>query len=134
MADYTAKRVDELEGFYKGLFLKARAELGVQSFGMAVVELDPGSDAHPDHDHSAAGQEEVFVVLRGTGEITVDGETVALDPETIVRCRPGGQAEDHPRPGGHAPHSPRRRPGQGLRGARLHRVGGARPVGVTSGR
>ncbi len=33
MADYTAKRIDELEGFYKGLFLKARAELGVQSFG-----------------------------------------------------------------------------------------------------
>jgi len=100
MADYTAKRVDELEGFYKGLFLKARAELGVQSFGMAVVELDPGSDAHPDHDHSAAGQEEVFVVLRGTGEITVDGETVALDPETIVRVGPEAKRKITPGPEG----------------------------------
>jgi len=100
MADYTAKHIDELEGFYKGLFLKARAELGVQSFGMAVVELDPGSDAHPDHDHSAAGQEEVFVVLRGTGEITVDGETVALDPETIVRVGPEAKRKITPGPEG----------------------------------
>jgi len=100
MADYTAKHIDELEGFYKGLFLKARAELGVQSFGMAVVELDPGSDAHPDHDHSAAGQEEVFVVLRGTGEMSIDGETVALDPETIVRVGPEAKRKITPGPEG----------------------------------
>ena len=88
MADYTVKRIDEMEGFYKGLFLKARAELGVKSFGMAVIELGPGSDAHPNHDHAKEGQEEVFVVLRGTGEMEVDGETFPLDPETIVRVGP----------------------------------------------
>ena len=100
MADYTAKHIDELEGFYKGLFLKARAELGVQSIGMSVVELAPGSDAHPDHDHSSAGQEEVFVVLRGTGEMTVDGETVALDSETIVRVGPEAKRRITPGPEG----------------------------------
>lgn len=100
MADYTAKRIDELEGFYKGLFLKARAELGVQSVGRSVIELDPGSDAHPDHDHSAAGQEEVFVVLRGTGEMTIDGETVALNSETIVRVGPEAKRRITPGPEG----------------------------------
>lgn len=83
-ADYTAKKISDMEGFYKGLFLKARAEVGAQSFGLAVVELGPGSDAHPDHAHPG-GQEEVYVVLRGTGELVIDGtEHVALDPEMIV--------------------------------------------------
>ena len=99
MADYTAKRVDELEGFYKGLFLKARAELGVQSFGMSVVEFAPGSDAHPDHDHSSAGQEEDFVILRA-GEMNVDGETVSLDPEMIVRVGPEAKRKITPGPEG----------------------------------
>lgn len=100
MPDYTVQRIDQLEGFYEGLFLKARAALGVQSFGMAVIELDPGSDAHPDHDHSGAGQEEVFVVLRGTGEMTVDGETFPLDAETIVRVGPEAKRKITPGPEG----------------------------------
>jgi hypothetical protein len=33
-------------------------------------------------------QEEVFVVLRGGGEIEVDGDRVPLDRDTIVRAGP----------------------------------------------
>ena len=33
MADYDVAKIGELEGFYKGLFLKARSALGVKSFG-----------------------------------------------------------------------------------------------------
>ena len=88
MADYSVARIGELEGFYEGLFLKARSALGVRSFGLAVVELEPHAENYPDHDHPG-GQEEVYVVLRGTGELDVDGgDTVALDPETIVRVGP----------------------------------------------
>ena len=87
MSEYTVKKISEMEGFYQGLFLKARAEVGATSFGLAVVELGPHSDAHPDHDH-AGGQEEVYVVLRGTGVLEVGGEEVPLDPETIVRVGP----------------------------------------------
>ena len=77
MADYTAKKISEMEPFYKGLFLKARDELGVQSFGLAVVEIT--DDNHPDHDHP--DQEEVYVVLEGSGTLEIDGgaETVPLD-------------------------------------------------------
>ena len=88
MADYDVAKIGELEGFYKGLFLKARSALGVKSFGMAVIELGPNSDAHPDHDHAGAGQEEVYVVLQGTGEMEIEGETIALDAETMVRVGP----------------------------------------------
>ena len=84
MADYTAASIDDMETFYKGLFRKARATLGVRSFGLAVVELAPHADNHPLHDHPG-DQEEVFVVLRGTGELVVDGENVPLAPESIVR-------------------------------------------------
>ena len=88
MADYTAKQISDMEPFYKGLFLKARDELGVQSFGLAVVEIDPEHE-HPDHDHPE--QEEVYVVLEGTGTLEIEGgaETVPLDAHTLVRVGPG---------------------------------------------
>lgn len=99
MPDYTAKKIDDMESFYNGLFRKARAEVGASSFGLAVVELDAGSDDHPDHAHEG-GQEEVYVVLSGTGEMSIDGERVALDPETIVRVGPAAKRKIHPGPGG----------------------------------
>ena len=102
MSDYTAKRIDEMEPFYQGLFLKARDELGVQSFGMAVVELSGGrEERYPMHAHEDEGQEEVYVVLRGTGTMELeDGSTVPLDPETIVRVGPATKRRLVPGDGG----------------------------------
>ena len=100
MADYTVKNIGEMETFYKGLFRKARAELGVDSFGLAVIELEPNADNHPNHDHAGEGQEEVFVVLRGSGEMEVDGERFAIDPETVVRVGPAAKRRIHPGPEG----------------------------------
>ncbi len=95
MADYTAKPIDDMETFYKGLFRRARAELGVTSFGLGVVELEPNAENYPDHDHPGS-QEEVLVVLRGTGELVVDGESVPLAPETIVRVGPDAKRQIKP--------------------------------------
>ncbi|MDQ2761883.1 MAG: cupin domain-containing protein [Actinomycetota bacterium] len=100
MSDYTVRRIGDMDTFYKGLLLRARAELGVQSFGLAVIDLERGADDHPEHDHAQAGQEEVFVVLRGTGTMEVDGDTVDLDPETIVRVGPGAKRRIAPGTGG----------------------------------
>ncbi len=99
MPDYTAKKIGEMETFYHGLFRKARAELGVQSFGLAVVELEPNAENHPEHDHPGA-QEEVFVVLRGTGEMIVDGERIPLDADTVVRVGPDAKRKINPGPNG----------------------------------
>jgi len=99
MPDYTAKKIGDMETFYAGLFRKGRAELGVRSFGLAFVELEPHAENHPDHDH-AGGQEEVFVVLRGTGEMVIDGETVPLDPDTVVRVGPEAKRKINPGPDG----------------------------------
>ena len=91
MADYTAKRISDMESIYRGGFIRARAELGVEAFGMQVIDMPPNLTGYPEHDHAESGQEEVFVVLRGGGEIEVDGERVRLDPETIIRVGPGAR-------------------------------------------
>jgi mannose-6-phosphate isomerase-like protein (cupin superfamily) len=91
MGDYTAKRIGDMEAIYGGGFKRARAELGVEAFGMQVIDMPPNLTGYPEHDHAESGQEEVFVVLRGGGEIELDGERVPIDPETIVRVGPGAR-------------------------------------------
>jgi len=88
MADYTVKRIDDMEAAFLGAFKRARAELGVESFGMQVMDLPPHLEQFPEHDHSESGQEEVYVVMSGRGELEVEGERVPMDPDTIVRVGP----------------------------------------------
>src|SRR4051812_1111187 len=91
MADYSVKRIDEMEAAFRGAFKRARAELGVEAFGMQVMDLPPNLEQFPEHDHAESGQEEVYVVMRGSGEIEIDGERVAMDPETIIRVGPNAR-------------------------------------------
>jgi mannose-6-phosphate isomerase-like protein (cupin superfamily) len=88
MANYTAKRIDEMEAGFGGGFVKARAELGVTAFGFQIIQLPPNYSDYPEHDHAESGQEEVFVALAGSGWIDVEGERVELDRETLVRVAP----------------------------------------------
>ena len=90
MGDFTAKKIDEMEAIMQGGFKRARAELGVESFGMQVIDMPAGvTDQYPEHDHAEDGQEEVYIVMRGAAEMEIDGEKVALDPDTFVRVGPG---------------------------------------------
>jgi len=100
MPDMTAKRIDEMEAVFRGAFKRARAELGVEAFGMQVMDLPPNLEQYPEHDHAESGQEEVFVVMRGGGEIEVDGERHPLDTETIVRVGPAAKRKIWPGPEG----------------------------------
>ena len=100
MADMTIKRIDEMEAIYGGAFKRARAELGVESFGVQVMDLPPNLEQYPEDDHAESGQEEVFVFLRGGGEIDVDGERHAVDPETVVRVGPAARRKLLPGPDG----------------------------------
>jgi quercetin dioxygenase-like cupin family protein len=88
MSEYAVRQIDKMEAVVFGSFKRARAELGVQSFGMQVIDMPPNATQHPEHDHAADGQEEVYVILRGGGEIEIDGQRQAIDPDTIVRIGP----------------------------------------------
>jgi hypothetical protein len=100
MADFTVKRIDEMEGIYGGAFKRARAELGVSSFGLAIIDLPPNFDQYPTHDHAGDGQEEVFVALRGGGEIEIAGERHPLDPDHVARVASGTDRKVLPGPDG----------------------------------
>jgi mannose-6-phosphate isomerase-like protein (cupin superfamily) len=96
MADYVVKRIDDMEAIVRGSFKKARAELGVTSFGIQVIDMPPNIDAYPEHDHAQDGQEEVYVAMQGGGEIEIDGERFPIDPETMVRVSAGTKRKLHP--------------------------------------
>ena len=89
MANYAVKRIDDMEAVYAGAYKRARAELGVESFGFQILDIPPNTDQYPEHDHGEDGMEEVYVTLRGTGEIEIEGERHRLDPETMVQVGPG---------------------------------------------
>jgi len=85
MPDYTIKSIDEMEAAFGGGLKKARAELGITSFGMQVVDMPPNYSDYPEHDHAESAQEEVFAVLRGSGEVDIEGERVELNPDVLIR-------------------------------------------------
>jgi len=85
MADYTAKKLDDMEAAFGGGFVKARAELGVTSFGIQVIRLPADSRDYPEHDHNEDGQEEVYLALGGSGWLDIEGERVDLDRDVLVR-------------------------------------------------
>src|SRR6476646_1117875 len=89
MADYTVKNIDEMTGTVGGAFKLVRAELGVSAWGMQILDLPPNlNEGYPNHDHAETGQEEVFVTLRGSATLTIEGEDVELSPDVIVRVGP----------------------------------------------
>lgn len=102
MADATIKRVDEMETFYDGLVTRARAELGVTSWGMQLFDYPPGFDQYPNHNHAEGavdpGQEELYLPLAGSGTLQLDGEEHTLEPgvwarvgkDQLRRLVPGG--------------------------------------------
>src|SRR5215831_9426948 len=100
MADYTAKRIRDMEAGYGGGFVKARAELGVTAFGFQIIQLPPNYSDYPEHDHGETGQEEVFMALGGSGWIDVEGERADLDGETLVRVGPNAKRKVYAGPDG----------------------------------
>jgi mannose-6-phosphate isomerase-like protein (cupin superfamily) len=100
MADYKVVKIDDMEAIAFGTFRRARAELDVTSFGLQVLDLPPNLDAYPEHDHGEDGQEEVYFVLRGGGEVEIDGERIPLDPETAVSIKSGTRRKLWPGPEG----------------------------------
>ena len=85
---YSIVRVDEVEGSGPGGMVRfVRRELGVEAFGINWFELPPGAEGL-EHDESETQQEEVNVIIRGTGTYRIDGEEVPVEPGTFFRFDP----------------------------------------------
>ncbi len=84
MSGYAVKSIDSMESIHHGIVKLAGAELGVESFGVQVFDFPARFADYPEHDHSDDGQEELYVVLRGTAEYEVDGKRVSVDPGRML--------------------------------------------------
>jgi quercetin dioxygenase-like cupin family protein len=85
---YTTVNVSELEGQGPGGAVRfVRRELGVEAFGINWFELGAGAIGR-EHDETESRQEEVSVVVRGSGSWRVDGEEVPVREGSFIRFDP----------------------------------------------
>lgn len=72
-------------------FRPVREALGVTSWGMNVLELEPGCEGYPEHDHVEImkdGQEEVYFVLEGSVVLLAEGRERVLRRGDLVKVPP----------------------------------------------
>jgi uncharacterized cupin superfamily protein len=67
-----------------GHWAALNAALGVDAFGVNVVEARPGDELDLAHDEIDTGQQEIFVVVAGRARFTVAGEAIDAGPGTVV--------------------------------------------------
>jgi len=88
MADVTIVNTDDCSATHGGAMKLVRDGLGVESFGMQVIDMPPNIDAYPEHDHADEGQEEVYTVIRGACTLVVGDEEYRLEPDVFARVGP----------------------------------------------
>jgi uncharacterized cupin superfamily protein len=69
------------------------ARLGAQKLGYNVTVLPPGKRAFPFHNHRV--NEEMFLVLEGSGEIRIGSERHAIRVGDVIACPPGTAESAH---------------------------------------
>jgi quercetin dioxygenase-like cupin family protein len=85
---YSIVNVADIEpGGPGGAVRFVRRALGVEAFGINWFELPPGSEGY-EHDETGSGQEEVTVVVAGSGAWRIDGEEVPVRTGSVVRFDP----------------------------------------------
>jgi uncharacterized cupin superfamily protein len=65
-----------------------RHHLGISAFGINAATKSKGESLTPVHDELEDGQEEVFVVLEGAAEFTLDGKKLLLQKGMILSVDP----------------------------------------------
>jgi uncharacterized cupin superfamily protein len=97
MADFTILHRDDLER--SGRWLLARRSLGLRSFGMNLVEIEPGGGI-PEHDELERDQEEIFIVLEGDAIVVLDGSSTPLRQARSSASTRGRSAASSTEPNG----------------------------------
>ena len=85
---YSLVSLDDIEPAGPGGVVRfVRRELGVEAFGINWFELPPNAEGY-EHDETESNQEEVNVVVRGSGIYRIDGEEVPVREGTFLRFDP----------------------------------------------
>jgi quercetin dioxygenase-like cupin family protein len=83
---YSIVNVDDIEAV-RGVIHFVRRELGVEAFGINWFDIPPNTEGH-EHDETESQQEEVNVVVRGSGKYRIDGEEIPVREGTFLRFDP----------------------------------------------
>jgi len=67
--------------------------IGTKALGINLTVLAPGKRAFPFHNHRV--NEELFIVVEGSGEIRIGEQRYALRQGDVVACPAGGQETAH---------------------------------------
>jgi quercetin dioxygenase-like cupin family protein len=85
---YTKVNINEVEpAGPTGAVRFVRRELGLEAFGINWFELPPNSEGVY-HEEKDSGQEEVNVIIRGSGTYVIDGEEVPAQAGDVFRFDP----------------------------------------------
>jgi mannose-6-phosphate isomerase-like protein (cupin superfamily) len=81
-------QVDELPPEGPGGAVRfVRRHLGVGAFGINWFEIPPNAEGR-EHNEQETQQEEVYVIIAGSGVYRVDGEDIAVSRGTVMRFDP----------------------------------------------
>jgi uncharacterized cupin superfamily protein len=85
---YSVVQVDDLAGEGpSGNVRFVRRQLGVAAFGINWFELPPNAEGF-EHNEQESGQEEVNVIIGGSGVYRVEGEEIPVQRGTVLRFDP----------------------------------------------
>jgi len=86
---YTIVHVDDIDPAGPGGAVRfVRRELGVEAFGVNWFQIPPNSEGL-EHNESETGQEEVNVIVAGSGWYRIEGEDVPVRVGSFLRFDPG---------------------------------------------
>ncbi len=86
---------DDIEdsGFYTSQRASISRHIGARQLGYNLTELPPGKAQCPFHSHH--GEEEMFFILQGEGELRFGDQRYPLRANDVVACPTGGAEVAH---------------------------------------
>jgi len=90
--DVTFDDVEE-DGLYTSRRARFSDGIGARNLGYNLTVLPPGKAQCPFHSHH--GEEEMFLILEGEGELRFGGERYPIRRHDVIACPPGGADVAH---------------------------------------
>jgi uncharacterized cupin superfamily protein len=85
---YAVSEVEDLPQLWDGAVKLVRAGLGIRAFGVNILNLPPNYTTES-HDEADSGQQELYVALRGSGQVLIGDQALTLDRDHLVRVDAG---------------------------------------------
>jgi len=83
----------EENGYYTSSRGEIATRIGARDLGYNLTVLPPGKAQCPFHNHH--GEEEMFLILEGTGELRFGDQCYPLRPHDVIACPTGGPEVAH---------------------------------------